>query len=74
VPSAAGLHLCARASFDVTEALAIAARSGVALGSLADSCATTPAQHGVVIGYGMVDPARIDAGMRLLADAFRAVR
>jgi len=72
VPSAAGLHLCARlaAPVDLAAVREIAARSGVELGWLADSCHTTPAQEGVVIGYGVVDPARISDGMRHLADAF----
>lgn len=73
VPSAAGLHLCARlaAPVDLAAVREIAARSGVELGWLADSCHTTPAQEGVVIGYGVVDPARISDGMRHLADAFQ---
>ncbi len=73
VPSAAGLHLCTRlvADVDLAGARAIAARSGVDTGSLADSCDTTPAQQGLVLGYGVVDPARIADGIRHLADAFR---
>lgn len=73
VPSAAGLHLCARlvAPVDLAEVRRIATRSGVELGWLAESCHTTPAQEGVVLGYGVVDPARISDGMRHLANAFQ---
>jgi GntR family transcriptional regulator/MocR family aminotransferase len=75
VPSAAGLHLCAKliAPVDLEAVRAVAARSGVELGWLAESCDTLPAQQGVVLGYGMVDPARIADGMRRLAEAFRQV-
>ena len=76
VPSAAGLHLCARVApgvdVDVDDVLRRAAASGVRADSLAQFCAEAPAQAGLVIGYGAVRPDRIDAGMRHLAAAFRA--
>jgi GntR family transcriptional regulator/MocR family aminotransferase len=76
VPSAAGLHLCARiapgVAVDVDDVLRRAAASGVLVESLAEFCAESPAQEGLVIGYGAVRPDRIDAGLRHLAAAFRA--
>jgi DNA-binding transcriptional MocR family regulator len=47
--------------------------SGVDAGVLAENCVTAPIQHGLVIGYGVVEPDRIEEGMRRLADAFRQV-
>ena len=76
VPSAAGLHLCARVApgvaVDVADVLRRAAISGVRAESLAEFCAEAPAQRGLVLGYGAVRPDRIDEGMRHLAAAFRA--
>ena len=72
VPSAAGLHLCTRlvTPLDLPAVRANAADSGVEAGWLADSCDTSPPQHGVVLGYGVADPARIPAGLRTLAACF----
>jgi GntR family transcriptional regulator / MocR family aminotransferase len=76
VPSAAGLHLCARVApgvaVDVDDVLRRAAASGVRAESLAAFCAESPAQEGLVIGYGAIRPDRIDAGLRHLRAAFRA--
>jgi GntR family transcriptional regulator / MocR family aminotransferase len=74
VPSAAGLHLCAR-SVPGTEARlerAIARARSVAIGVdvLADSCGESPAQAGLVIGYGAIASEDIAAGMQLLAECF----
>jgi GntR family transcriptional regulator / MocR family aminotransferase len=76
LPSAAGLHLCARVApgvaVDVADVLRRAAVSGVRAESLAEFCAEAPTQRGLVLGYGAVRPDRIDEGMRHLAAAFRA--
>ncbi len=76
VPSAAGLHLCARVApgvaVDVDDVLRRAAASGVRAESLAEFCAEAPAQPGLVLGYGAVHEDRIDEGMRHIAAAFRA--
>jgi GntR family transcriptional regulator/MocR family aminotransferase len=71
VPSSASLHLCARLTVpvDIDQVLAL---SGVDSGLLAENFAATP-QHGLVIGYGVVEPGRIEEGMRRLADGFRQV-
>ncbi len=67
VPSAAGLHVCARfapgAAFDADRARA----EGVAADDLARYCAESPAQHGLVLGYGAVPAERIEEGLIRLA-------
>jgi GntR family transcriptional regulator/MocR family aminotransferase len=72
VPSAAGLHLAARAvdGVPVEDVRRRAAAAGVAVESLADYCGGPP-QPGLVRGYGLVRTDRIDAGLARLADAFR---
>jgi GntR family transcriptional regulator / MocR family aminotransferase len=74
LPSAAGLHLCARAApgVDVDDVLSRAEAHGVRAESLAQFCAETPVQTGLVLGYGAVRPDLIEAGLRHLAAAFRA--
>jgi GntR family transcriptional regulator/MocR family aminotransferase len=79
VPSAAGLHVCARlrpnATVNVDDVLARAARSDVAVESLAASytekATSTDLVQGVVIGYGGIDTADIPEGLSRLAKAFR---
>ncbi|MBP2327606.1 GntR family transcriptional regulator/MocR family aminotransferase [Kibdelosporangium banguiense] len=68
VPSAAGLHLCARAESDVAEVVARARAEGVGVQALADFCGTRP-QHGLVIGYGGIPLDRIAEGLRRLSRA-----
>ncbi|MFB9889037.1 MocR-like pyridoxine biosynthesis transcription factor PdxR [Planobispora takensis] len=74
VPSAAGLHLCARlapdARVEVDRVIARARGAGVAVESLAAYCGESPAQAGLVIGYGGVRPAGIEEGLRRLARCF----
>ncbi|GIH95084.1 PLP-dependent aminotransferase family protein [Planobispora siamensis] len=74
VPSAAGLHLCARlapdARVDLETVIARARGAGVAVESLSAYCGETPAQAGLVIGYGGVRPAAIGEGLRRLARCF----
>ncbi|WP_244894053.1 PLP-dependent aminotransferase family protein [Planobispora rosea] len=70
VPSAAGLHLCARlvpgTGIDLERALARAREAGVGVESLARYCGEAPAQEGLVIGYGAIPTALIDEGLRRL--------
>jgi len=71
VPSAAGLHLCALAD-DETGLEPIAARAaeaGAAIQTLSDLCGGFPRQ-GVVLGYGSIPSASIDAGLAVLAEAW----
>lgn len=74
VPSAAGLHLCARAvpgtAAVVERALVRARAAGIGVESLADYCGERPTQHGLVIGYGVIERVHIDAGMQKLAECF----
>jgi GntR family transcriptional regulator/MocR family aminotransferase len=76
VPSAAGLHLCARlapgAGVDLNRVTSRARGAGIAVDSLATYCGEAPAQQGIVIGYGSIPPERIEPGLRLLAESFRA--
>jgi GntR family transcriptional regulator/MocR family aminotransferase len=68
VPSAAGLHLCARASDDLGEVVAQARAAGVGVQALADFCGGSP-QHGLVIGYGAIPLERIGEGLWRLSQA-----
>jgi GntR family transcriptional regulator / MocR family aminotransferase len=78
VPSAAGLHLCARlipgAGVDMDRVTAFAREAGIAVESLATFCGEAPAQQGLVIGYGAIPPERIEPGLRRLAESFRAAK
>nr|BFE77500.1 hypothetical protein GCM10020093_001010 [Planobispora longispora] len=71
VPSAAGLHLCARlapdAGIDLGRALDRAREAGVGVESLARYCGEAPAQEGLVIGYGAIRTSLVDEGLRRLA-------
>ncbi|ANN18925.1 GntR family transcriptional regulator [Amycolatopsis orientalis] len=70
VPSSAGLHLCApvapHATVTVDGAIAAAARAGVAVESLATYGGT---RGGLVIGYGLVGPDRLDEGLSRLGES-----
>jgi GntR family transcriptional regulator/MocR family aminotransferase len=66
VPSAAGLHLCARSELDVQPMTVAARANGVGVQALADFCAG-PAQQGLVIGYGAIRLDQITEGLRRLA-------
>ncbi|MFC4944121.1 PLP-dependent aminotransferase family protein [Pseudonocardia sp. GCM10023141] len=74
VPSAAGLHLCARlrpgVDVDLPRVVARAAEAGVGVESLADHCAATPPQEGLVLGYGAIDEDGVSEGLRRLAACF----
>ncbi|MEV2268076.1 MocR-like pyridoxine biosynthesis transcription factor PdxR [Nonomuraea africana] len=67
VPSAAGLHLCAKGEVDPARA------PEVAVESLASYYAGPPEQ-GVVLGYGAIPLERIDEGLRRLIPALRVRR
>ena len=76
VPSAAGLHVCARLrSGDpaaAEELVGVLAAENVALETLAVYCAGTP-QAGVVIGYGATRSDALEGGLSILVDATRRV-
>ena len=76
VPSAAGLHLCARLvdpAIDLDhDVLPRARAAGIAVDSLAEFCAQAPKEQGLVIGYGGIAADRIKPGLRRLARCFRA--
>jgi len=67
VPSAAGLHLCARpaagSTVDIDAAVGRAREAGVNVGTLAEY----GDEAGLVLGYGAVRPDRIRPGLRRLA-------
>ncbi|MFF4412806.1 PLP-dependent aminotransferase family protein [Streptosporangium sp. NPDC001559] len=71
VPSAAGLHLCARlrpgVSVDLNRMSAEARASGVAIESLESYCAEDRSHLGLVLGYGSIRAERVTEGLRLLA-------
>jgi GntR family transcriptional regulator/MocR family aminotransferase len=71
VPSAAGLHVCARlrpgAGVDIDGVLARAQAAGVAVESLA----AYGGPAGLVLGYGAVRTDAVAAGLRVLARCFR---
>ena len=68
VPSAAGLHLCARSNVDVRPVIATARSKGVSVQALGDFCAGPP-QQGLVIGYGAISLPKIAEGLRRLREA-----
>jgi GntR family transcriptional regulator/MocR family aminotransferase len=70
VPSAAGLHLSARAASDLDAVVARAAEAGVALRTLGSYCAEEPKQHGLVLGFGAIRTADLTEGLRRLRSAF----
>lgn len=76
VPSAAGMHLAATlapgAALDVADAVARAARHGVAVRRLADFALGPAAPDGLVLGYGGIAGPRIDEGLDRLARAVAA--
>jgi GntR family transcriptional regulator/MocR family aminotransferase len=72
VPSAAGLHVAVRSDgVDAEVAARGAAGAGVAVETLDRYCARSPGENGFVLGYGLIPPDRIEAGLRLLAKALR---
>lgn len=76
VAASAGLHLCTRLApgrtTDMDAVVRQARSAGLGLQPLADFCGNEP-QAGIVLGYGTVDPDRIEQGLALLGSAFRRV-
>src|SRR5262245_44764441 len=74
VPSAAGLHVTARAvldaDVDVDAAIARARASGVAVHSLAHFYGQSSVERGLVIGYGAIATAKVNEGLRRLRASF----
>ncbi|GIH24209.1 GntR family transcriptional regulator [Acrocarpospora phusangensis] len=74
IPSCAGLHVSARLTpgtpLDLEAALTRAHTAGLALDPLTRFYATHP-QPGLILGYGLIHPDRIEKGISLLADTFR---
>jgi GntR family transcriptional regulator / MocR family aminotransferase len=75
VPSAAGLHVCARVRdpdrLDIGRAVTAAAARGVGVVRLADYCYQPPDPDGLVLGYGMISAERVRPGLRRLIDCLR---
>ena len=73
VPSAAGLHLCARLHPDLnaTAVLTRARKTGVAVESLSAYCADAP-QNGLVIGYGAIPTPQVPEALRRLTATLRS--
>jgi GntR family transcriptional regulator / MocR family aminotransferase len=76
IPSAAGLHVAAikapGVSLDLARVVKHAEAWGVLVRTLADFSAETPAQEGIVIGYGAIPTAKVDEGLKRLARSLRA--
>ncbi len=62
MPSAAGLHLCAR----LAPGVAVRPRPGLGVERLDAYCGEIPAQRGLVIGYGAIGLSAIPGGLELL--------
>ncbi|MGN9837584.1 MocR-like pyridoxine biosynthesis transcription factor PdxR [Nonomuraea sp. H19] len=63
VPSTAGLHLCAR----LAPGVSVRTAPGLALERLEAYCGETPAQPGLVLGYGAITRQQIPGGLELLS-------
>ncbi|MGE7436050.1 MocR-like pyridoxine biosynthesis transcription factor PdxR [Kitasatospora sp. NPDC001175] len=74
VPSAAGLHVCARTApgVDLGPVLASARRAGVAVNTVADFSAGEPTRPGLVFGFGAIDRDRIAEGLQRLRQGLPA--
>ncbi len=77
IPSAAGLHLAAevsdRARVDIAQVVRRAADRGITIGSLSDFHIDATAAHvkaGLILGYGNIPTARLDDGLKRLAECF----
>jgi GntR family transcriptional regulator/MocR family aminotransferase len=74
VPSAAGLHVCARFRDETADDRAVVARAaalGVRLEALSSHHHALPARPGLALGFGGIDTDAISEAMRLLARALR---
>ncbi|MGE0815527.1 MAG: PLP-dependent aminotransferase family protein [Vicinamibacterales bacterium] len=76
VPSSAGMHVAALVhrgvAVQAADVVDAAARRGLRLHALADFAVRPPAMNGIVLGFGAIPAARIDAGLALLARVFAA--
>ncbi len=76
IPSMAGLHVSARVAPDAAADVSAVVRGAEALGvlvrPLSHFCAETPAQPGLVIGYGAIPTARVEEGLCRLTSCFRS--
>jgi GntR family transcriptional regulator/MocR family aminotransferase len=77
IPSAAGLHLSAeavdRSRGDIASVVRRAAERGITIGSLSNFYIDTTAAHakaGLILGYGGIPTARLDEGLKRLAESF----
>ncbi|WP_240197082.1 PLP-dependent aminotransferase family protein [Nonomuraea lactucae] len=70
VPSAAGLHICARLAAGVS----VRPAPGLAVDPLEAHCGEEPAQHGLIIGYGAIRQDAIPGGLRLLRQSLRPAK
>jgi GntR family transcriptional regulator/MocR family aminotransferase len=71
IPSAAGLHLAAKAVVDVDDVVVRARESGIAIRTLSSFSGEGREHPGLVIGYGSITRDGLREGLRLLADCFR---
>src|SRR3954467_1042851 len=75
VPSAAGLHVCARfprgPPADADHVAERAHAAGVAVESLTGHYADGPGEPGLLLGFGAIPLGRISTGLRLLAASLR---
>jgi GntR family transcriptional regulator/MocR family aminotransferase len=75
VPSAAGLHVTALARKvsveQLSEIVQCASAAGVEVQQLSAFAFTSPAQAGLVLGYGAISAANIEQGLRRLRSCFR---
>ena len=75
IPSAAGLHIAAwvapGASIDLAQVVRRAEAWGVIVRAVSHFSGDSPAQAGIVIGYGAIPTAKVREGIRRLAVSFR---
>jgi len=71
MPSAAGIHMAAQLHAPLTEAAVMKVAEGVGVGLYGTGrmYVAAPPQPGLLLGYGHVNVAEIDAGLAALADA-----
>ncbi len=72
VPSAAGLHLSTRLVAPGIDLDAAVRRSGVIVRTVGSFSTAPPRWDGLVLGYGGIQPERIDEGLRRLLTSLRA--
>ncbi|WP_406292852.1 PLP-dependent aminotransferase family protein [Embleya sp. NBC_00888] len=70
VPSEAGLHVTARAEYDMWPLVQAARRAGIWLYSLGDFTDPPNFAHGLLFGYGAMRAEAIESGLRKLREIF----